>query len=77
MGIDLYFLPCLSNCQTGEQQPETYSAWESAGVNNAPDWSHAKSSLEFAVFETFGMAFFPVLYGCCHPVFLSCSTKRE
>ena len=50
-------LPGLAAYQVGEQQPETYSAWESAGVNNAPDLSHAKSSLEFVVLETFGMAF--------------------
>lgn len=44
-------LPSLAKCQAGEQQlmllrqqPETYSAWESAGVN-APDLSHAKIML--------------------------------
>lgn len=49
--------PGLANCQAGEQQPEVYSAWESAGVNCAPDLSHAKSSLESVVLGTFGMAF--------------------
>ena len=39
------------------EQPELCSAWESAGVNNAPDLSHAKSSLEFVVLGTFAMAF--------------------
>lgn len=51
------YLPGLANCEAGEQQLETYSAWESAGVSSAPDVSHAKSSLEFVVLETFGMAF--------------------
>lgn len=50
-------LPGLANCQAGEQQPGTYSAWEGAGVNNAPDMSHAETSLEFVALETFGMAF--------------------
>lgn len=62
--------------QAGEQQPETYSAWESAGVNNAPDLSHAKSSLEFVV-ENIWNGIFPVLNSCCHPVFLSSSTIYE
>lgn len=50
--------PGLANCQAGEQQPETSSAWESAGVNHAPDLSHAESSLESVVLGMFGLAFF-------------------
>lgn len=57
--VDLFpTLPGLANCQAGWQQPgllreQPYAAWESAGVNDALDLSHAKSSLEFGLLEMF------------------------
>lgn len=44
-----------------KQQPEACSAWESAGVNNAPYLGPLKSSLELVILEIFGMAFSQVV----------------